>query len=78
MSRVLQMHDEEVTKEMLISCPLPRLDVEGKIFLPINECQHLIDNGSSLADELKDLEKLRGNFRDNYNELSVRKNEVES
>ena len=61
--RVLQMNDEEITKEVLIFCPLPQLDVDGKKFIPINECQRLMDNGSSLVDELKDLEKLRGEFR---------------
>ena len=71
--RVLQMHDEELTKEVLIFCPLPRLDVDGKTFLPMNECQRLMGNGSSLADEQKDLEKFRGEFKDNYDELAERK-----
>ena len=71
--RVLQMHDEEVTKEVIGFCPLPRLDVDGKTFLPINECQRLMDNGSSLADELKYLRKLRGEFKENGDELAERK-----
>ena len=50
------MHDEELTKEVLKFCPLPQLDVDGKTFLPINKCQPLIENGSSLVDEMKDLE----------------------
>ena len=32
-----------------------------------------MENGSSLADELKYLEKLRGNFKDNDDELAERK-----
>ena len=52
------MHDEELTEEVIIFCTLPRLDVDGKTFLPIIECQRLMDNRSSLADELKDLEKV--------------------
>ena len=60
--RVLHMHDEDLTKEVLSFPPLPRLDVDGKTFLPTNEFQSMMDNGSSLADDLKDLEKLRGEF----------------
>ena len=55
---------------MLSFCPLQRLDVDGKTFIPINYCQRLMDNGSSLVDELKYLEKLRGKFKDNVDELS--------
>ena len=36
MPHVLQMHDEDLTKEVLSFCPLPQIDVDGKIFLPIN------------------------------------------
>ena len=56
MPRVLPMHDEELTREVLSFCPLPRLDVDGKKFLPINEFQRLMENGSSLADELEYLD----------------------
>ena len=76
--RVLQMNDEDITKEVLIFCPLPQLDVDGKKFIPINECQRLMDNGSSLVDELKDLEKLRRKFKDNSDELAEREKEMES
>ena len=69
---VLQMHDEDIAEEVLSFCPLPRLDVDGKTLLPINKCQHLMDNGLSLVDELKDLEKLRSEFKDNDDELSER------
>ena len=55
MPRVLQMNDEDLTKEVLSFFPLSRLDVYGKIFLTIYKCQRLMDNGSSMADELKDL-----------------------
>ena len=33
-----------------------------------------MENGPSLSDELKDLEKLRGEFKDNDDELAKRKN----
>ena len=72
MPLVLQMHDEELKKEVLSSCPLSRLDVDGNIFLPINKCQRVMENGSSLVDELKDRNKLRVEFKDNANELSER------
>ena len=49
------MNDEEITKEVLIFCPLPKLDVDGKKFIPINECQRLVDNVSPLVVELKDV-----------------------
>ena len=78
MMRILQMHDEDPTKEVLIFCPLPQLDVDGKIFLPINECQRMMGNVSSLEDKLKDLEKLCGNFKDNDDERTERKEEMES
>ena len=58
---------------MISFCTLPQLDVDGKAFLSINECQSLMDNGSSLVDDLKDLEKLRGKFMDNDNDLAERK-----
>ena len=64
------MYDKELTNEVLIFCPLPRLNVDGKTFLPINECQCLMYNGSSLVDELKDLEKLRGKSKNNDDDLS--------
>ena len=71
--RVLQMHDEDITKEVLSFCPLPQLEVDGKTFLPIDECQRLMENGSSLADDLKDLNILRGEFKYNDDELAERK-----
>ena len=70
MPHVLQMHDEELTKEVLSFCPLPRLDVDGKTFLPINKCQRLMDNVSSRAYDLKDLEKLRRESKENDDELA--------
>ena len=72
MTRVLNIHDEELTKEVPRFPPLPRLDVDGKKFIPIEDCHNLMDNGSPLADELKDLEKLRGDFKDNGDELEER------
>ena len=36
MTRVLQMHYEKLTKEVLRFFTLPLLDVDGKTFLPIN------------------------------------------
>ena len=74
---VLQMYDEELTKEVLSFCPLPQLDVYGKKFLPINEWHRLTDHGSSLSDDLKDLENLRGEFKDNDDELAERKKYME-
>ena len=72
MTCVLQMHDEDLTKGVLIVFPLPQLYVDGKTFVPINECQNLMDNGSSLSDELKDLENLRGKFKYNSDDLEER------
>ena len=43
MLRVLQMHDEELTKEVLSGCFLPRLDVDGKVFLTINKYERLME-----------------------------------
>ena len=71
--RGLQMHDEELTKEVLSFCPLPRLNVDGKTLLPIYERQRLMENGSSLADELKYQENLCGKFKDNVDDLVERK-----
>ena len=72
-SHVLQIHDEDLTKDVLRLFPLPQLDVDGKTFLQINECQRLIDNGSSLEDDLKDLKMLRREFKVNEDEISERK-----
>ena len=44
--------------------------------LPINKCQSLMGNGSSLIDELKDLEKLCSEFKDNDGELAKRKKDM--
>ena len=52
--------------------------MDGKTFIPIDKCQCLMENGPSLSDELKDLEKLRGEFKDNSGELAERKKETES
>ena len=70
---VLQIHDEELRKEVLSFCPLPQLEVDGKIFLPIDKCKHLMDNVLSLVVELKDLEKLPSEFMDNDVELAKRR-----
>ena len=35
--RVFQMHDEELTKEVLSFCSLSQLDVDGNKFLPIDK-----------------------------------------
>ena len=70
MPRFLQIHDGELTKEVLIFCPLQQLEVDGKTFIPINECHSLMDNASSLADEMKDLENVRGEFKENGDELA--------
>ena len=47
--------------------------MDGKTFLPIDKCQRLMYNGSSLADDLKDLEKICRKFKYNYDELAERK-----
>ena len=52
--------------------------MNGKTFLPIDECQRLMGNGSSLADNLKDLENLFSKFKDNENELEEFKKETKS
>ena len=78
MPRVLQMYDEDVTKEVLSFFLLPWLDVDGKTFLSIDEYQRLTENWSSLTDDQKYLEKLRREFEDNTNELAERKKEMES
>ena len=52
--------------------------MDGKTFISINECQRLMENGSSMADDLKDLEQLRGEFKENYNELTEIKIYMES
>ena len=76
--RVLQMHDEELTKEVLRFFPLPRLDMDGKTFILIIECQRLMKNVSSLEDELKDLENLRGEFKENGDDLAEREKKKEN
>ena len=64
MPRVKSIGDDELTREVLGLCPLPRLDAEGKTFLPIDECQKLLDKGATLAEELKDLERVRDEFKE--------------
>ena len=57
---------------MLGFIAMPRLDVDGKICIPIDECQRLMDSGASLSDELKYPEKLRGEFKQNDSDLAER------
>jgi len=40
-------------------CPLPRVDGSGEEFLPIDECEQLLDKGDDLATELSDLKRVR-------------------
>ena len=58
MPRVLQMKDRELEQEVLSFVPLPRLDSDSATFLPFDECKLLMDNGSTLKDELSDLQKV--------------------
>jgi len=57
--RVTKLDDPDLTKEVLGFCPLPRVDVSAEEFLPIDECQNMLDNGDDLAKELKDLRRIR-------------------
>ena len=54
---VLEMDDDELTKAVLGFCPLPRVDGDAKEFLPIDECERLLENGDDLAKELEDLRR---------------------
>ena len=58
------MGDEDLIREVLRFCPLPCLDGEGQAFLPIDECQRLLDNGHDLAKELECLRKMRDDFKE--------------
>ena len=49
MPRVLKLNDTELQKEVLTFCPLPRIGQNTEEFLPIAECQQLLDNGDNLA-----------------------------
>jgi hypothetical protein len=73
MPRVSKLGDTDLTKEVLTFCPLPRLDSTGKEFLPIDECQLLLDKGATLEEELADLNKLRGDFDENDDIQKTRK-----
>ena len=57
--RVLNIDDDELTKAVLQFCPLPRVDADAQEFLPIEECERLLENGDDLATELKDLRRIR-------------------
>jgi len=46
--RVMKINDAELTKAVLGFCPLPRVDAAGKEFLPIDECDRLLENGDDL------------------------------
>ena len=46
MPRVLKMNDKVLTNEVLDFIAMPRLAVDGKTFLPIDECQRLMDSGT--------------------------------
>ena len=58
---------------MLSSVPLPRLDLDSATFLQFDECKLLMDNGSTLKDELSDLQKVRSDYADNDDEHAERK-----
>ena len=59
MPRVLKIDDTELQKEVLIFCRLPRIGSNTEEFLPIAECQQLLENGEDLATELLDLATIR-------------------
>ena len=50
--RVLNIDDDELTKAVLQICLLPRVDADAQEFLPIEECERLLENGDDLATEL--------------------------
>ena len=56
---MLEINDAELTKAVLEFCPLPRVDAAAKEFLPIDECERLLENGDDLAKELDDLRRIR-------------------
>ena len=59
MPGVLTINGTELRKEVLTFCPLPRIGANTEEFLPIAECQQLLDNGDNLATELLDLAIIR-------------------
>ena len=71
--RVLQMNNEELTREVLNFVPLPRVDSDASTYLPFDECQRLVDNGATLTDELCDLKRVRDDFAKNDDEHVERK-----
>ena len=58
---------------MLSFVPLSRLDLDSATCLPFDKCKHLMDNGSTLKDELSDLQKVRSDYADNDDEHAERK-----
>lgn len=56
---ILNIDDNELKKEIMTFCPLPRINSNAKEFLLIDECQRLLDNGDYLATELADLTTIR-------------------
>ena len=56
---------------------MPKIDDDGGTFLPFDECQRLVDNGATLKDELRDLKRVRGNFREHDDQHAERKNETQ-
>jgi hypothetical protein len=53
------MDDDELTKAVLLFCPLPRVDGDANEFLPIDEFERLLENGNALEKELDDLRRIR-------------------
>ena len=49
---------------MLGFCPLPRVNVAGDEFLPIDECQNMLDNGDNLAKEMECLKRVQRKAED--------------
>ena len=41
---------------------MSRIDGDGGKILPFDECQHLMDNGATLKDELRDLKRVLDDF----------------
>ena len=70
---MLQMKGRELEQEVLSFVPLPRLDSDSATFLPFDECKLLMDNGSTLKDELSDLQKVQSDYADNDDEHAERK-----
>ena len=72
MPRVVQIGDDELTKEVMTFCPLPCIDADGKTFLPIDECQLRLEKGDTLATELADLERVRKDVDSHDTELQAK------